>query len=302
MRFLLLISILCLSVSGKESSSSLKVVVSAGNQPKTKTNTNTNTNKIKNTKNIYPDYYTYTSFPISGKQEKRLFSFPSLRVGSLDWLQVFSKIGSVGGWLFIGLQLYNHLKHFVIKSEGQAENGSSATSVLTSIQKLEKDYEELWRICHNLHKTQSERLEETEVHLNELRSLVKEQQQQQLNVISKAIGSINEISVGVTGALERLDKIESHTSGLELNLSKDIDTLKSTLSTTLTAQDVEAIVKTKLQSVESEVQKMREVELPTALREHDEIVLQKLKKFGDSIHKLVQIKLQTTANAKKTKK
>ena len=263
-------------------------------------------NNQPKTKKIYPDYYTtYTSFPI-GKQEKK-FQVSLPKIGSLDIFQVFSKVGSMGGWVFLGLQLYNHLKHLVIKSEGQVTESESSSSVLmASIQKLEKDHEELWRIVHSLHKTQGERLDTTEAQLSELRQLVKEQQQQQLTVVSKVVASVSELSTGVTGAMERLDKMSAQTSSLEStlsNLEKELELLKSTISTVVTISDVEAILKTRLQSLESEVQKLRETDLPLALREHDEIVLQKLKKFGDSIHKLVQTKLQSSASStKKAKK
>jgi len=252
-------------------------------------------------KKIYPDYYTYsTTFPVP---EKKL-QFSLSKIGSSDLFQVFSKVGSMGGWVFLGFQLYNYLKYLVVKSEGHVtESEASSSSLTTSIQKLEKDHEELWRIVHSLHKTQGERLEVNESHLNELRTLVKEQHQQQVTVISKIVASVNELSTGVTGSMERLDKVSMQTSSLESTLVKELELLKSNMSSTaVTISDVEATLKLKLQSLENDVQKLRETDLPVALRDQNEIVLQKLQKFGDSIHKLVQTKLQSSTSTKKAKK
>ncbi len=176
-----------------------------------------------------------------------------------------SNIGNIGGLAFLGFQVYHHIKNFV----GLPSNQYIQLTNSSALDKLEKEVEELWRVVHNLHQGQSSRIDTVDDKLNKLDQLETDTNTIRSNVNLHGT-TLNKLS-------DQISKIKAQLELLEVSQHEQSDKIQS-----ISIQNTEFNSK-----FADELKKIRTTEIPLMIKQHDEMMLGKLQKFGDSIKKLV---------------
>ena len=291
------------------------------------------------------DFDIYTSLPFdtdrSSANEGEIDQSPKINIfssmiQSIDVSNIFSKLsnlGNIGGLIYLGFKIYKYV-HIKLNRHSLSSVLVNSTNI-EKIERLEKEYEELWGIVHGLYQKTNEKIDDIELKKVEFKTSITRditKINQQISEYENIIQSSSNNQLQITKLHEKYDKIEKEFHNKESQifnkidkLSTDVQRLNTEVSSLL--QDNSLIQSNKQENlllikentnnmnkintllstlqddyikIKSDFSKFQKTEVPAMFKEYETQTLSKLQKFGDNIKKIIgnSVVPQSTATSR----
>jgi hypothetical protein len=204
-----------------------------------------------------------------------------------------SRLGNFGSVFFLGWFVATHFKSFIAKILHQNVDNFETTSTLVSVLpvnstqliKIEREQEELYTIVHDLYKSQNDKIALLETKFKEFQTSLSLIYETQFKVLKTSLATQEDI---LKEFQDRFNQIEITSKNLQTNLTTESITAFQLRETVESLQSRLSAVQHDVKQLMNDFQRIEKVDMPKLLKQHDDVVLHKLRLFGDNIKKLVK--------------
>ena len=239
------------------------------------------------------DFDIYSSLPLKSS------STPRKNNVNLSNISTFlSKVGSIGGIVYIGIKVWETFKILTHNKTSYDElidvQDILSNKTTTNLSKIQSELDDLWRIVHDINYKQNERLTKIELIQKNLEQSVNSEQVSTKQSIINLTDNIQSIRQQYTHNDDKIKEIENTLIALSTHLQS-----LSTSSSHIHDKDTTAHPTTdEFQTLKSEFLSFQRDSLPRLLKERDDVILEKLKKFGENVKKIISSSTSSAASKK----